>query len=307
MTTDWAVDAAAEQFTLDARQMGELTFTVANPGPVDDIAVFDVVPGDGAERSWFTVDDPQRRVPGRNGFVSYLVRVSVPPGTRPGRYEVVGRASSANTAPEESARLSGRVTLDVKAVEKKKFPWLPVVVGAVVLLIVIGVVGYLVAKPGKPKVTPSAAAVVELEAEALAAQDDTTVSSNAGAVVVNQDDCCGVKWSGGKQMFFQGHAPGDTVAVTFTIAVTGDYTFSTIRTTAPDYANTRFTIDSVAVGGVFFGFTQGVAVTDWITVGTVHLTAGPHRLTLSIVGKNQATNHFYAGLDKIRFAQTVAP
>src|SRR3954451_15879159 len=127
MTTDWAVDAAAEQFTLDARQMGELTFTVANPGPVDDIAVFDVVPGDGAERSWFTVDDPQRRVPGRNGFVSYLVRVAVPVGTKPGRYEMVGRASSANPAPEESARLSGRVTLEVAAVEQKKFPWLPVI------------------------------------------------------------------------------------------------------------------------------------------------------------------------------------
>lgn len=300
MTTEWAVDAAAEQFTLDARQQGELTFTVTNPGAVDDIAVFDVVPGDNAQRSWFHVDEPQRRVPGHNGFVSYLVKAAVPVGTPPGRYEMYGRASSANTAPEESARLSGRVTLDVTAQEKKKFPWLPVLVGAAVVVIVLGVVGYLVLKPA----SGHAAQNVQVEAETLAVQDDTTVASSAGAVVVVQDNCCGVEWSGGKQLLFQGKAAGDSVTVTFSVPATGDYAFAAVHTTAPDYANTRFLIDNAAVGPVFFGFSPKVAVTGWVPESTVHLTAGEHRLTLFVVGKNQATASFYAGLDRLRFVGT---
>jgi hypothetical protein len=303
MTTEWAVDAAAEHLTLDAQQHGELTFTVSNPGTATDIAVFAVVPGPGAQQSWFTVDEPQRRIPGRNGFASFLVRAVVPPGTPPGRYELYGRASSADTAPEESARLSGRVTFDIAAQEKKKFPWLPVVIGAAVLVLVLGVVGYLVFRsPAKP---PVAAAVVTDEAETLAAQDDTTISSGAGAQLGAQPNCCNITWSGGKQLFFQGHAAGDAVTMSFTVPVDGDYDFAAARTTSLDYANTRFLIDNAVVGSVFFGYSPQAALTGWIGEGRVHLTAGQHRLTLFIVGKNQATASFFAGVDQLRFTQVV--
>ncbi len=304
MTTEWAVDAAAQQFTLNAQQLGELTFTVTNPGAVDDIAVFDVVPGQGVSRSWFTVDEPQRRVPGHNGFVSYLVKVAVPAGTTPGRYEINGRASSANTAPEETARLSGRVTLDVKAVEVKKFPWLPVVIGAVVLLLVLGVVGYLVFKP--KGAAPVAKADVEIEAESLATLPDTVVTTKAGAKVVSQDQGGDIKWSGGKQLWFQGKAPGDLLTMNFTVPADGDYTFSAVRTTSADYANTQFTIDQTQVGPVFFGYSPKVVVTGWQEVGTVHLTKGPHQLGLLILGKIQATGSFYAGIDRLRFVQVTS-
>jgi hypothetical protein len=299
MTTEWAVDAAAQQITLDPANRGELTFTVTNPGPADDTAVFDVVPGDGAQRTWFTVDQPQRRVPGHNGTISYLVRVAVPAGTAPRRYDMTGLVYSVNTAPEESARSSGRVTFDVKAVAKPTRWWIPVAIGAVILAIVLGTVGYLVLRPD-----PAPPASVELEAETLVGLPDTTIVTSAGAIVTPQPNCCGVTWSQDKQLFFQGRAAGDAISMPFSVPVDGTYTFADIRTTSFDYANTRYSIDGRPIGGVFFGFTPQVKVTDWTTQGSVQLSKGKHQLTLQIVGKSQGTDRFFAGIDRLRFVET---
>ncbi|QLQ36218.1 hypothetical protein [Micromonospora robiginosa] len=306
MTTEWTVAAAAEQFTLDARNVGELTFTVSNPGAAPDTVVFDVAPGEGTQRAWFTVTEPQRVVPGQ-GSVSVLVRLAVPPGTPPRRYDMTGFAYSANTAPEESSRSSGRVTYDVRAVvAPKRSPWPWLAAAAVLLLVVGGVVVWLVTRGPDTSPTPQARPVTA-EAETLVAGAEVTSKGPTKAEVVAQDNCCDVTWSGDKQLFFLGRAVGDRVTVQVDLPADGTWRFSTVRTTSFDYANTIWLIDGKQVGDTFFGFSPTVVRADEAEVDTLALTRGPHKLTLVAVSKTQGTDLYFAGVDLIRFTPVAQP
>lgn len=166
MATQWVVTTAAERISLDAQKRGETTFTVTNPGNRADRAVFEVVPGDGADRAWFSVEEPQRLIRG-NASVAYLLKVAIVAGTPAGSYAVQGRVYSADSAPEESSVLSGRLMLEVKPEPKpepKKIPWWIFVVAGLVA-VVLFVVGWLVFTDGPARAAvPDVAAKSEVQA-----------------------------------------------------------------------------------------------------------------------------------------------
>jgi hypothetical protein len=163
MSTDWVVTAATERFQLDAANQAELVFTVTNPGPSADRVVLEIVPGERADRAWFGVQEPQRLLPSGTS-ASFLVRVRVPMGVPPGGYALWARAYSADVAPEEQSRSSGRVVFDVPAraappprpLPPAPFPppprkprrlWPFVVAGAVLLVFVICCCWWVVTGP----------------------------------------------------------------------------------------------------------------------------------------------------------------
>lgn len=121
MTSPWTLAPSGTELELDGAGRAETTFTIDNQGPIDQRLVFDVLPGEPAERPWFTVADPQVLVThGKSATV--LVRLAVPPGTAAGRRSFAGRAYSADAAPEETAVVSDPVGYEVKATAEQ-IPW----------------------------------------------------------------------------------------------------------------------------------------------------------------------------------------
>lgn len=142
MTTELTITAATERVNLDAQNRAEVAFTVTNTGSRPSQVVFETVPGDGADGGWFSVDEPQRRIQA-GASVSYLVRIAVPAGAAAAGYTLQGRAYPADAAPEESSRLSNRVAFDVAPSAKPAKPWWPYAVAAALVLVALGVVGWL--------------------------------------------------------------------------------------------------------------------------------------------------------------------
>lgn len=143
MTTEWAITQPAEQVRLNGGR-GQVAFTVTNQGSAPDRAVFEIVPGDGADGSWFPPpEEPQRLVAGQ-ASATFLATVAIPPGAAAGTYWLQARVYSADSPPEESSRLSGRVAFTVAAAARPKRTWWPYAVAGALVIAVIAVVGFLV-------------------------------------------------------------------------------------------------------------------------------------------------------------------
>jgi hypothetical protein len=159
MSTKWVVTTPSDRIELDEAQQGQITFTVTNPATRVDRVAFDIVPQDGADPAWFSVDEPQRRVPA-GGSVSYVLKVAIPQQAKAAAYSVQGRAYSADSAPEEDSVLSSRLAVEVKAKAappaRKRFPWWIAVVAGLVVVVLVVVLVLVFTSGGKPAAGPTA-------------------------------------------------------------------------------------------------------------------------------------------------------
>ncbi|MGB9184207.1 MAG: DUF2961 domain-containing protein [Solirubrobacteraceae bacterium] len=142
-----------------------------------------------------------------------------------------------------------------------------------------------------PQASATTGDTARIEAESLL----PAVSSTAPAVA--QGDCCGVSWSAGAQLWFQGAKSGDQVTVAFTAPTTGSYDLQVVQTKAGDYGINSLAVDGKPVGSPFDAYNPTVTIAPPIDEGQIALTAGRHTLTVTVTGKNAAAAGYFAGLD----------
>ncbi|MFI1197805.1 glycoside hydrolase [Micromonospora sp. NPDC020750] len=149
------------------------------------------------------------------------------------------------------------------------------------------------------------AALVAAPADPARAEDPIRVEAetlgvvSATAPVQAQTDCCGVSWSGGRQLWLRAGRAGDSVTVALPAVPPGQYDLGGVLTRAQDYGTLRFTVDGVAIGQLFDGYAPTVQRTGAVPLGSVSLATGSHRLTVTVTGRAGASAGFFAGLDTI--------
>ncbi|GAB2969082.1 hypothetical protein GCM10017788_80370 [Amycolatopsis acidiphila] len=131
-----------------------------------------------------------------------------------------------------------------------------------------------------------------------------TQPAGQNVTVTHQANCCGVTWTGGQQLFFQGTAARQSFNLTLTAPVAGNYDLDANLTLAPDYGQLGFTLDGKSLGlpttTPIDTYNPTVAL-KYAPLGGAYLTAGSHTLTVTVVGTNPAStgNRYMAGIDTV--------
>jgi beta-lactam-binding protein with PASTA domain len=147
----FTVTAAGQKVNLDPTGAAQAPFTITNTSAQTLKGRLLTRPRDPAKPEWLSIVGEPTRDFGPNAAEQVVVQLNVPPGTAPGSYSFRLDAVS-EVDPDEDFTEGPSVAFDVApppVPEKKKFPlWILIVVGAVVLLIIIGVAVWLVTRDG---------------------------------------------------------------------------------------------------------------------------------------------------------------
>ena len=106
-------------------------------------------------------------------------------------------------------------------------------------------------------------------------------------------------WSGDKQLFWAGAAPGGRLDLELPVERAGTFQLEIVMTMARDFATVQLLLDDKPLGGPrdLYNYPD-VITTGVLTLGEHKLAAGSHRLTLKITGANRAAMKGYrVGID----------
>ncbi|HSR26749.1 MAG TPA: hypothetical protein VLW53_24585 [Candidatus Eisenbacteria bacterium] len=150
--------------------------------------------------------------------------------------------------------------------------------------------------PAAPPSPPGASPVVAPKAQHFEAEL-LSYTATPNRIVVQQPNCCGYPFSGGRQLWYQAQAVGDYLALTFTVDTTGTYAIRGGVTRSFDYGMYSVTVDSTSIVPLYNAYNASVVTTDQVLSSRISLTAGRHTLWFRIVNKSSLSKGYYVGLD----------
>jgi len=103
-------------------------------------------------------------------------------------------------------------------------------------------------------------------------------------------------WSGGAQLFC-GCREGGSLTLLLPVKRAGRYSLDLYATRAPDFGLLRLSLDGRRLGPDFDAYAAEVQPSGRLSLGTLHLPAGDHRLRLEVVDKNGESTGYSFGLD----------
>jgi hypothetical protein len=108
------------------------------------------------------------------------------------------------------------------------------------------------------------------------------------------------KWKNDIQLWWTGARPGSVLELALPVAENGKHEVIVYLTKAADYGIVQLSLDGKKAGEPIDLFNRGVIPSGPISLGTHDLTAGPHKLSVEIVGANpDAKKSYMFGISQI--------
>jgi len=144
-------------------------------------------------------------------------------------------------------------------------------------------------------------------ARAIEAEELNVVEASAGLTVLQAME--GFKrdhWSGGKQLFWTGGKPGETLKLELPVSESAVYDVYAVFTMARDYGIVSLSLDGADLGDPLDLYSYpDVVTTGLLKLGSRDLRAGKHELSIKIIGKNaSASGAYLVGLDYVTLSPT---